>query len=135
MTDRIEKYTQSLMRYDAHTISEWREIIEEDQVGFEKRGERFTRLTEPEISEILTHLDTCGYIKPDKKWQVARRHDLFFQDAWQGYIDSLIDNTDEPRSRQEWMDIIKFEDEEDHEITDDILEGLLDWLEEDGYVK
>lgn len=62
MTDSIKAYIESLETDTAHTESEWREIIEAERADFEKQDERFARLTEAEIDEILEQLDIDGYI-------------------------------------------------------------------------
>ena len=62
MTDSIRAYIESLETETAHIESEWREIIEAEQADYERQDERFTRLTETEINEILAQLDIDGYI-------------------------------------------------------------------------
>ncbi len=69
-----------------------------------------------------------------KQWKVSKKSDIFFYDAWAAYIASLEESTDQPTSREEWESIIKAEDE-NHETTEEIISGLLDWLESDGFVK
>lgn len=61
MTDSIKAYIESLETDTAHTESEWREIIEAEQADYERQDERFTRLTESEIGEILAQLDQDNY--------------------------------------------------------------------------
>ena len=62
MTDSIKAYIESLETDTAHTESEWREIIEAEQADYERQDERFIRLTEAEISEILAQLDKDNYM-------------------------------------------------------------------------
>lgn len=70
----------------------------------------------------------------NRDYEVAKRCDLIFQDDFQGYIDSL-EYTGEHFTREEWGKIMKEEDGSGDELTDEEIEGLLDWLEEDGFVK
>lgn len=63
MTDSIRAYIESLETDGAHTENGWREIIEAEQADYERQDERFTRLTESEISEILAQLKNDGFVK------------------------------------------------------------------------
>ncbi len=68
-----------------------------------------------------------------KEGAMMKRTDVFFQNAYQAYIDSLELSVEEPKTREEWEDIIKSEDV-NGEATPEIINGLIDWLDEDGYV-
>ena len=63
MTEGIRIYIDCLENGKPHTAAEWRRIIKADFVDFEKQDERFTRLTETEINEILAQLKNDGFVK------------------------------------------------------------------------
>jgi hypothetical protein len=130
---------------EMNIIAEMREMIAlgwEKQEAYDKYGEFVARLNGDDNltegltkDEILALWESANEIQEEEmvKWSVAKRSDIFFQNAFQGYIDSL-EYTDEHFTREEWVKIMKEEDE-NGELTEDVINGLLDWLEEDGFVK
>lgn len=139
-----QKMNENRDRQEMDIIAEMREMIAlgwEKQEAIDKYDEFIDRLngagdlTEGLTKdEILTMWENANEAQAEEMvaWEVAKRSDLFFQDSFQGYIGSL-EYTGAKFTREKWEEIIRTEDE-NSETKDDVISGLLDWLEEDGYV-
>lgn len=130
MTEAIRAYINSLETGEPHTADEWREIINAEQDDFERQDERFTRLTEQEIREVVDTLDNDGFVIQEKSVTIMIATGNWFDDGSIEYGKSIEIKYSDDKSLSEALDTLT-EEEYRNAYIDDL--PIREWLAKHFY--